>query len=100
MEQFQVANTIFQQLGGNRFAVMTGAAFILRDDGLNLKLPARLTKNGINVVRITLMPTDTYSVSFEKITTRQFKQLSEHHDVYCDEIRELFERETGMATRI
>ena len=91
-----VANTIFHQLGGARFAAMTGAQFIMRDDGLNIKLPARAAKNGCNVVRITLTPADVYSVSFEKITVRQFKTLAAHDGIYCDMLQPLFEQETGL----
>ena len=42
------AQTIFSQLGGNRFALMTGAkGFLSAPDALHFKLPSNFAKDGI-----------------------------------------------------
>lgn len=97
-----VAQTILEQLGGNRFAVMTGAkAFIGNGDTLSFRLPStpRYVKKGINHVRITLDPSDTYTVKFFKVRGARIKMIVEEYDgIYSDGLRELFTRVTGLYT--
>lgn len=62
----EVAKTILQQLGGNRFAVMTGAKdFVAINNGLQF----RIGRNGsrANLVKVILMGDDTYTMQFWKI---------------------------------
>lgn len=97
-EHMQVAQTILEQLGGNRFKVMTGAhSFCAEtDNSLIFKLPKRGCTFG---VKIRLTPEDTYEVSF--ITVRNGKVKSEVVDgVYCDMLREVFENHTGLRTSL
>jgi hypothetical protein len=57
-----VATTILQQLGGNRFLIMTGAKDLVgNDDSLTMRLP----RNGKNVGRVTvaLVLGDEYRVT-------------------------------------
>jgi hypothetical protein len=97
-----IANTILEQLGGNKFAVMTGAKnFIGSADSLSFRLPGGggFCKAGINGVRITLAADDTYTVIFMKTRGSVVpKLISEHTGIYFDGLRELFERETGLRT--
>ena len=68
LQDLHVGNTILQQLGGNRFRVMTGASsFLAGKNSLQFNLPTRLTKYGINKCVITLAPTDLYTISFYKV---------------------------------
>lgn len=54
---------IIAALGGNRFLAMTGAKNLIdHGQGLSMTIPASMTKGRINRVRITLEPSDTYSV--------------------------------------
>ena len=65
MTNKEIANTILQQLGGNKFIVMTGAKnFIVIENGLEFSIG----RNGsqANTVRIVLDWDDTYSMSFIK----------------------------------
>lgn len=63
-----VAQTILTQLGGNRFAAMTGAKqFVAVTDYLQFKLPANFAKGGINCVKVTLTAADLYDVEFMKV---------------------------------
>ena len=99
-EDLVIANTILQQLGGNRFAVMTGAKnFVGMSNGLMFGL-RRGAKNGINKVRITLDPSDTYTVEFYKIRGVNVSKVSESDMVYADSLRKTFESATGLYTSL
>jgi len=101
-ERLEVANTILQQLGGNRFIVMTGAKqFVAIERGLMFALPARLAKLGINKVRIELDPSDTYTMTTLKVNARQGSAVNVQQEsgVYCDKLEQVFEELTGVYTR-
>lgn len=96
-----IALTILEQLGGRRFVVMTGAKnFASSPNGLSFRLPSYLGRNGINTVRITLLPSDTYKVEFSKLRGVKFVPVSVHEDIYCDALAALFTAETGLSTRL
>ncbi|HHT9146442.1 MAG: hypothetical protein Q7J12_00180 [Syntrophales bacterium] len=100
-EQIRVANTILQQLGGGRFRTMTGARDVFADDaGLTFKVPGTLTKKHINYIRITLDPTDTYTMEFWTYRAMQGKKISEHSMVYDDMLQNIFTQETGLDTHL
>lgn len=99
-----VGNTILEQLGGRRFIAMTGAnSFTGRNDGLSFRLPSN-SKDGANVVQITLTPLDTYT--FETFSLRRVKGAlkltpkSKVEDVYCDTLQAVFTSVTGLYTRL
>ncbi len=108
------ANMILAQLSGSddvlarnyvgRFKMMTGAKNFLTDgNSLSFSLPGGggFCKNGINRVHIQLTPADTYNVKFYRLTRgTKLVTVSEHTDIYCDGLRELFERETGLVTQM
>ena len=102
-ENHEIAKTILQQLGGNKFIVMTGAKdFTVQSSGLLFKLPSNFAVNKSNVVEIILdHGTDTYNVTFSRFG-RDYKltKISEHTDIYWDMLTTLFERETGLKTRL
>ena len=93
-----VAETILQQLGGQRFTAMTGSKNSLADGN-------RLT--------ITLdEATDTYRMRFYKYTAGRLNkktfewvpdkvvEVAEFDNVYCDMLQELFTQVTWMYTRL
>lgn len=94
-----VANTILQQLGGRRFCMMTGAKGFL---GTNNSLAFRIGRNckGVNYVKVTLDPSDTYTVEFMRVSLRQNKVLATCSDIYWDSLQECFTRNTGMETHL
>ncbi len=99
MTALQVASTILEQLGGNRFKAMTGAKnFIFgeSESGTHLTFALPRAKNKINRVRITLTPADTYTVEFFSVRGLDFKTVSNHDDVYCDTLADVFESQTGL----
>jgi hypothetical protein len=96
-----IANTILSQLGGHRFIMMTGArGFVASSDSLSFRIPGTMTRSRINAVRITLDPSDTYTVVFMAIRGTTIKEASRHEDVYCDSLCELFRNVTGLETRM
>ena len=96
-----VANTILNQIGGRRFIMMTGAKnFVASEKGITFRLPARSAKQGINKVRIVLMPDDTYEMQFIKYANMMDKRISTSTGVYCDMLEDIFESQTGLYTSI
>jgi hypothetical protein len=102
MTDTTVATETWRQLGGNRFGILVGAhPTALDDTTLSFQIPHR-TKNGANRVTIELTPADVYTVVFWRTdyVLRECVELSRHEDIYCDVLRELFERETGLLTSL
>lgn len=102
MTTHEVPQIILQQLGGSKFITMTGAkSFVGGKDMLMFALPARFAKDGINKVRITLEPSDTYKVEFMKIRgTQPVKIVAEVDSVYADMLQRIFTSHTGLDTRL
>ena len=90
----EIAKTILQQLGGSgRLAMMTGANnFVALKNGVTFKIKNRK----VNFIKITLNSRDLYDVYFYKLVGTNLKLISEHNDIYFDELIPLFEKETGM----
>lgn len=100
-ERMQTADTILQQLGGRVFVMMTGAkTFTASDSGVTFRVPGTMTTNRINLVAVDLTPADTYRVRFIRAYGASVRVVAEFDDVYCDQLRDLFERQTGLATRL
>lgn len=98
-DPMDVANTILAQLGGRRFIAMTGAKNLGGEaKSLSFKIPK--AKNGISYVKITLDPDDTYTVQFLKIYGRKVTTVAEYSNVYADQLRNLFESNTGLYTSL
>lgn len=104
----QVADTILKQLGGRRFCAMTGATNIMGDeDSLSLQIAAKNDRK-IKGLRITLLPSDTYSVIFYRRAKKDpatglrlgMTVVSEHEGVFADQLRDLFTSETGLLTHL
>ncbi len=102
-----IANEIWRQLGGRRFAVMTGAKNVTWSelDGivtLEFRLPGSggFTKDGINRVRVRLDASDTYTVTFQRVRGTTIKNVAEVDDIYADNLRDVFERHTGLRTSL
>lgn len=99
-----VARTILEQLGGNKFIVMTGAKqFTAYDRALSFKI-GRNSKS-INHITVRLNGSDLYDVEFRRTRNSrksgyQSKIVAEHKDIYFDQLQEIFTQETGMYTRL
>lgn len=97
MTDMTVAKTILSQLGGARaLGVMTGAyGYAGGDDFLSFRWKVR-GRDGIKAVRITLDPSDTYTIRLYTLTGRLVDTLT---DVYNDGLVDAIERRTGLALR-
>ena len=91
-----VAKTILSQLGGNRFAAMTGAKnFGATEDSLSMRIGRNKTNN--NYLKITLNAMDTYDMRFCQVTRKfEEKSVKEFHGVFNDMLVDIFEAHTGM----
>jgi len=95
-----VAQIIYQQLGANRFAAMTGSKnFVAGDDYLMFSIPKNASP--FNKVRVTLTPNDTYNMEFLKVgRLGDVRKTEVYEDVYADQLQELFRGLTGMETSL
>ena len=95
-----VAKTILSQLGGGRFIAMTGCTnFTGNAESLSFKL-TRNRSRGTHM-RITLEPSDTYKVELLQCGIHSgIKVLETAEDVYCDMLRDVFTRMTGLYTSL
>lgn len=98
----QIASVIVQQLGGNKFIVMTGAKRVtVLDMGVGFQLPT--AAKGINWVEITLdYQQDLYRVGFYTVNTRTFGKTEVHS---CDglDVEQMvaaFKDQTGLSIRL
>jgi hypothetical protein len=99
-----VASEILRQLGGKRFALMTGAKHFVacneQAGALAFKLPARFALDGINYVKITLTLADEYEMEFFARRGASLKSKARREGVYCDQIRAIFRQVTGLDTSL
>ena len=102
--KYATAKTILRQLGSA--SVMLGAKnIVLHEDGVSF----RIGKNSkrVNRIRITLDPSDTYSISFDRVPSvkafcagKEVKSISSAHGVYVDNLHDVIEHHTGLYTRL
>ena len=106
-----VAETILQQLGWNRFIAMTGAKdFVADTNSLRFKIPRNGSK--ANYCKITLEPTDLYTVEFIKFTPSRFysktmkytepkwETLQTYEGIDAQHLTSVFEQYTKMYTSL
>ena len=95
-----VARENLNQLGGNKFRVMTGAKnFMGFSEGLVMKI-GRNSSNS-NYLKITLNSMDLYDMEFAKVSRMgEKKSVTEYNNVYNDSMVEVFEKHTGMYTKL
>ncbi len=108
----QVSSTILQQLGGNKFLVMTGAKNLAFDKisktNKNVSLQMKLPRNnsGANTLKISLMGDDTYTMEFYNgrlcRKTFDFKKSKQQtfERIYNDQLQEIFTQVTGFYTSL
>ena len=110
---YEIAVTILNQMGGRRFAVMTGAKdFTAIKDGIQFKIGRNISK--ANRVEIKLNGLDLYDIEFIKhrpfsikvdhkkgevrTIEEQSTTVRKFEDIYCDQLEELFSEVTGLYT--
>ena len=96
--QKEISDAIYQQIGGGRFRIMTGANVFMRIEiGLRIKFPNKAA-GAPNMVDIVLDPSDTYNLTFSRVRGNTVKTTSQHDGIYCDMLQDLFTAETGLYT--
>ena len=99
MTNMTVANTIFEQLGGRAFVVMTGSKnFVASDNSLTFKVGQNAKR--ITHVRIALNAMDTYDVEFLKVRKLDPQVAAYKEGIYFDQLQAIFTEETGLHTRL
>lgn len=99
MSDNTIAKTILYQIGGNKFIVMTGSKNFLYGDNY-LLMTLSQNKSGANRLKITLDPSDTYTMQFLKYRPFETEIVKEFSDVYCDQLQDIFEKVTGLYTTL
>lgn len=95
----QVAQTILDQLGGQRFSTMTGAKnYVGSDNSLMFMIGRNQSK--ANKVRVTLNADDLYDVEFFSIRGVNVTKKAERSNVFADQLRDVFTSVTGMYTSL
>lgn len=99
-----VANTILQQLGGQRFLTMTGAKNLTGDTrSLTMKLPANITKGRITHMKITLTYADLYlleAIKQKRAPSFEVRTVQTEDGIYAENLRETFEEMTGLLVHL
>jgi hypothetical protein len=92
-----IASQILQQLGGNKFIVMTGATCY--SDGNTLVVKFKGSKIA-NIMYVILNSMDTYDVKFCKFRGLDVKTIKEVERAYSDMLKSIFEKTTGLYTSL
>ena len=97
----EIAMTILEQLGGNKFAAMTGAKnFTYSSTAKSPFLMFQIgsgAKNAIKFVKITLNSMDLYDMEFMK---RNGSIVRTINGIYNDQLQDIFTDVTGFYTRL
>lgn len=92
------AHTIYNQLGGKRFAYMTGSKkFTNTGKGLQFRLTRN--KTVANFCIITLNSLDLYNVEFVK-AGKSYKEVAAVSGIYADQLQAIFTQVTGLYTSL
>lgn len=97
--ELTVAKTILAHLGGQKFITMVGAKnFAGTKNALSFQIGQNSKK--ITHVKIVLNSADLYDVTFYRILGVEIKTEMTFANMYCGDLKDVFERETGMYTRL
>ena len=100
----KIAQTIWQQIGGKRFAVMTGSKdFVDMGNGLRMSLARNKTSaNRLDIIYDA--GTDLYNMRFyrrtfsKKTFERKVKDVETHEGIFFDMLEDVFTQVTGLYT--
>lgn len=92
-----IAKTIIEQMGGaGKIRAMVGVkTFMVSEDGVSFQFKG---SRKMNCVRITLDPSDTYTMTLYKLMPKkmELKKIGEFDGLFWDQLKPVFERETGL----
>lgn len=99
-QRYEIANTIWLQLGSQRFSLLTGCKPLCygEDDGkVFLLISVGKNAHGINLFKVSYNEgADLYEVSFMRKRNGITNVVANYSEVYCDMLHTLFEQHTGM----
>jgi hypothetical protein len=101
----QVATTIYQQLGGRRFGLMTGAKDFISDKD-TLRFTIGQNSEGINRVEVTLTPNDEYDIRFLRVRKKRnsweyvHTVVSAVEGIHGEDLVRVFADHTGLRTSL
>jgi len=94
----EIHTNIYNQIGGRKFAVMTGVKqFIGLDNGIAFQFKGSKVANSCHII---LTPADTYTVEFFKIRGMDFKTTKTYENIYADQLQAIFTSYTGLDTSL
>lgn len=93
------AETILQQLGGNKFIAMTGATVMKDDNGNTLRVKFKGSPKA-NIMWVTLNSMDLYDITIAKYRGDNVKVVAKLENAYSDMLVDFFERTTGLRTSL
>jgi len=88
--------TGFRNTAYNRLIAMIGASHFVTDDNGNTIMFKFKGSKKYNFIKITLNSNDLYTVHMKKIWGTKFLNEFTINDVYCDQLKPLFEKQTGL----
>jgi hypothetical protein len=96
MNKLEVAQTILDQLGGNRFVIMSGAKNLgAGTDYLSFGLGRNAGKVSHVIVKY-VYGKDLYEMTFLSIRGTKTKTIASFEDVYSENLQEIFTEVTGL----
>lgn len=100
-QRYEIANTIWLQLGSQRFTLLTGCKVVCygeKDGKVFLLLSVGQNAQGINLFEVAYNEgEDLYEVSFMRKSNGTTQCVANYSHVYCDMLHTLFEQHTGMS---
>lgn len=103
-ERNAIANEMLAQLGGRGFMVMVGAKmpiYFERDNKVVLRMAIGKNCHSINRFEIAYNEGEAlYELCFIRSRKNEDKIVKEYKGVYSDMLANLFEKETGMTSRM
>lgn len=96
-----ITDTIYEQLGGHRFAVMTGAKNFMTDGDKRLVFAIGRNKTRANRVTITLRD-DLYDVRFSQVSMAKLSEteLKVVEGIHAENLGDVFTSFTGLYTSL
>lgn len=101
-QAYKIADTIWQQLGAQRFNIITGCKPITygeKDGKVYLLMSVGKNCHAINRFEVAYNECeDLYEVRFMRKSGDTTKVVADYSSVYCDMLHTLFTQHTGMTT--
>ena len=97
MKPYQIA---LQQFGGNRAMCMIGGQYLVHEGDNKLSFRFKMSRFANHLVIEYLPGIDLYKLQFGKVGRSEYKIIEVFEGIYCDQLKEIFERKTGLYLSI